>query len=51
MVRLVVADENLMLLQIRLAVNFDLDLSSIAIFFFSELFRSQMRFECNSLNM
>ena len=37
MVRLIVADENLMLLQMHVAVNFDLDLCTIANFFlFSE---------------
>ena len=43
MVRLILADENLMLLQIHLAVNFDLDLSTIAFFSF---FQSNSEGEC-----
>ena len=42
MVRLILVDENLMLLQIHLAVNFDLDLSTITNFFF----QSNSEVEC-----
>ena len=44
MVRLILVDENLILLQIHLAVNFDLDLSTISFFFL--FFQSNSEVEC-----
>ena len=50
-VRPVVAFENLMLLQIRVAENFDLDISAVTNFFFSDEFRAQLRLGGNTLNI
>ena len=44
MVRFIAADENLMLLQIHLAVKFDVDLSTIASFFL--FFQSNSEVKC-----